>query len=127
MQWVVWFLIAYIWVTATTDWGWNGWAAFFFAVVCAGVVMGIWQAIFGKGMVDSGVDRSGSTAQNEKGSSITDTALKMGAGYGIAKLTSKKTYAYQCKSCNHYEERSQERINAKCPRCGTGWMKVRKA
>lgn len=80
MQWVVMFFIAVIWVTATDDWGWNGWVAFFFACVCAGVVMGIWQAIFGKGMLDNGGDSSSSSTQNEKGSSFTDTALKMGAG-----------------------------------------------
>ena len=126
MQWVIWFLIAYVWVTATNDWGWNGWVAFFFACVCAGGVMGIWQVIFGKSMLDDGGSSSPSV-ENEKGSSLTDTALKMGAGYGIAKLTGKKTYAYECRSCNHYEERSQhQKIGVKCTRCGRKTVQIRK-
>lgn len=126
MQWVAMFFVAYIWFKATGDWGWNGWAAFFFACFCAGALQAIWQVIFGRGLFDEQPKSAESNAGNEEGGGLVDTAFKMGAGYGIGKLTGKKTYAYQCRSCNHYEERSQEKIGAKCPRCGTGWMKVSK-
>lgn len=125
MQWVVIILAGAIWQVAYSDWGWNGWIAFAFACVCIGIIGGLWQSIFGKSFLDDG-SSGNAPAEEKKGSSLTETALKMGAGYGLAKLTGEKTYGYQCKNCNHYEERSQEKIGAKCPRCGKGWMKVKK-
>ena len=126
MHWVVFFIGAYFWNTAYSDWGWNGWVAFFFAVVCVGVILGIWETLFGKSMVDGG-SSGDSSSNNEKGSSLTDTALKMGAGYGIAKLTGKKTYAYECTTCHHYEERSQhQKIGVKCSRCGRKTVQISK-
>ena len=48
MHWIVLFIGAYFWNTAYSDWGWNGWVAFFFAVVCVGVILGIWETLFGR-------------------------------------------------------------------------------
>lgn len=126
MQWVVFLIVGYIWLTATDDWGWNGWWAFIFACMCAGVIAGIWEFIFGKSLMD-GNEPKREAEDTGNSSSFTDTALKMGAGYGIGKLTGKKTYAYECRTCHHYEERSQhQKIGVKCPRCGRKGMQISK-
>ena len=63
MHWIVLFIGAYFWNTAYSDWGWNGWIAFFFAVVCIGVILGIWETLFGKSMVDGGGSGDSSSSQ----------------------------------------------------------------
>jgi DNA-directed RNA polymerase subunit RPC12/RpoP len=127
MQWVVFLIVGYIWVTATEDWGWNGWVAFIFGCVCAGIIAGFWEAVFGKNLMDGDEKAAEAEDTNKSKSGFADTALKMGAGYGIGKLTGKKTYAYECRNCHHYEERSQhQKIGVKCPRCGRKAMHISK-
>lgn len=127
VKWVIFFFGAYIWVTATNDWGWNGWVAFFFVVVCVGLISAVWQAIFGKGLLDEDATTGSSSPEGESKGRLTDTALKVGAGYAAGKLFGEKKYAYQCRNCNHYEERSQhQKFGVKCPRCGRKGMQISK-
>lgn len=125
MQWIVFFIGVYFWSTAYSDWGWSGFSAFIFACVCVGVIIGIWEAIFGMSKRNGNGNISNDVSKEDSGSGLADTALKLGAGYGIGKLTGKKTYAFQCWNCDHYEERSQ-RIKTKCPKCGSGSVQVSK-
>ncbi|MGI9252054.1 MAG: hypothetical protein ACR2PR_12850 [Pseudohongiellaceae bacterium] len=137
-----------MWGEAHYEWSWNGWLALLFALATilptlfltmlllelAGVFI---AGLFGKSFsflqfLSEGHEYSkqrgeeireqeaceAAVAPKEKKGGLMNTALKIGAGYGIAKLTEKKTYAYSCRECGHYEERTGNTSGGKCPGCG---------